>query len=435
MTATNFSEGLEQLAAFLRKLHAHRPGTSGEPTPDMSPDELEECLEQLHIASEELQSQQETVADRQQAIADERQRYQELFDALIDASLVSDGNGVIRDANVAAVQLFRVPERSALVGKPLAVMMTAEDVRPLRAALGEISNSGRRLFRELRFQPRKDEPAFLAAVTGAVMSWHAPGRPDQIRWMIRDLTDQKLLEEHLRTAETQVKLSARLAAIGMMATGVVHEIAEAFGTIQLAAQMASRGRDKHPELKEVFEALDVITDAARRSGQIAHNIVRYAKDRPTKKWSNDLNGLVTKAIQRTPECGAQRDVPVRINLTSEPILILCDPLEIELVLSHLLCNALESGGPEVEVEVTTSRNEEKGQIEVRDTGAGMTHQQRRRAFDPFYTTRNTRGALGLGLSITQAIVLAHEGLVELHSELGRGTRVMLQLPLADIAGE
>ncbi len=81
------------------------------------------------------------------------------------------------------------------------------------------------------------------------------------------------------------------------------------------------------------------------------------------------------------------------------------------------------------IRVSSERASEAVRLTVIDNGPGMSESERRRIFDPFYTTRQREGGTGLGLSIAHGIVMQHGGEIEVESELGAGTRVRVDLPL------
>jgi two-component system, NtrC family, sensor kinase len=104
-------------------------------------------------------------------------------------------------------------------------------------------------------------------------------------------------------------------------------------------------------------------------------------------------------------------------------------LEIEQVLTNLIDNASRSADRSIQVKVQTARTDEGVRILVEDDGPGMSVEQRQRAFDPFYSTRQKQGGTGLGLSIAHGIVQGHGGKIEITSEPGEGTIVSVDLPI------
>ena len=102
-------------------------------------------------------------------------------------------------------------------------------------------------------------------------------------------------------------------------------------------------------------------------------------------------------------------------------------LEIEQVLTNLIDNASRSADGPIHITVRTARRKGGIRISVEDDGPGMTVEQRQRAFDPFYSTRQKQGGTGLGLSIAHGIVEGHGGKIEIAGETGLGTTVTVDL--------
>ena len=152
-------------------------------------------------------------------------------------------------------------------------------------------------------------------------------------------------------------------------------------------------------------------------------------DAPVRRRKVRLNTVVQKAIER-----ARRDHPHagdRLHSALDPTAsqVAGDPNLLEEALAAVLANALQAiednGGT---VTVTTSRGEGVVEVVVADTGRGMSAEEVERALDPFFTTREAGQGMGLGLSISYAIIKRHGGEMTLESIPGRGTTVRMSLP-------
>ncbi len=160
--------------------------------------ELSIVLEELQVAEEELRLQNEELMTARQMVEMERQRYQDLFDFAPDGYLVTDPQGVIREANRMAAILLQVPQ-GFLVGKPLLLFVTPEDRRSLSTGLMALRAEGRVQRWELRLQPR-EASSFHAAITVAAKR-NSEGRLVGLRWLIRDITERKRADEILQENE------------------------------------------------------------------------------------------------------------------------------------------------------------------------------------------------------------------------------------------
>jgi signal transduction histidine kinase len=167
-------------------------------------------------------------------------------------------------------------------------------------------------------------------------------------------------------------------------------------------------------------------DEARRCGRIVERVLRFASRSPSEKVARDLNAAV-RAVRRLPEeivarAGAEIFFELAADLPPVPL----DETEIEQALVNLVRNAVEAGARRVAVRTASSAG--KVLLIVEDDGAGMTEEQRQAVFDPFFTTRQKQGGVGLGLSIVHRIVCDHGGTITVESEAGKGARFVLALP-------
>lgn len=212
-----FSEQIEAAQERLATLE-REVKTTGTILPEVQMEALTElsiALEELQVAEEELRHQNEELLSTRQMLELERQRYEDLFNFAPDGYLVTDPQGMIREANRIASLLLQVPV-SFLVGKPLVLFVTSEDRRTLTLGLAALQAEGRTHSWELRLQPRDASP-FYAAVTVAAKR-NAEGRLTSLRWLIRDIRQRKQAEQILKESEAfnQAVLSSLRAHIAVL---------------------------------------------------------------------------------------------------------------------------------------------------------------------------------------------------------------------------
>jgi PAS domain S-box-containing protein len=165
-------------------------------------EDLHVALEELHVAHEELRQQNEELTDMRLAIEAERQRYQELFDFAPDAYLVTDGAGIITEANRAAAALLATSQHR-LMGKPLAIFVAKEERYPFRTRLAELPQLVRVQSWEVRLKPQRGGP-FEAALDVASFRT-SQDTPVGLRWLLRDITVHKRAEQALRESEARAR--------------------------------------------------------------------------------------------------------------------------------------------------------------------------------------------------------------------------------------
>ncbi len=169
-------------------------------------EELSTVLEELHVAAEELRQQNEELAATRQSVEAERQRYQDLFELAPDGYLLTDPEGIIREANRAAATLLGVPQEF-LVGKPLAVFVAKDAHQAFRGRLTQMQQGATTAHDwQVILQSREGEP-FPGSLTVAPVR-DAGGRMVGLRWLIRDISQRKEAENVLRSMSTMDELTS-----------------------------------------------------------------------------------------------------------------------------------------------------------------------------------------------------------------------------------
>jgi hypothetical protein len=232
-----------------------------------------------------------------------------------------------------------------------------------------------------------------------------------------------------KRAEEAIRRSERLASIGTLAAGIAHEINNPVTAILLAAQDALSSHDRLDRRGRVDDCLRLIIDQASRCERIIKSVLQFSRQRSTERWPSDLNEIVERAIELTGKYIEQRGAAVRTELRAPLPKVKLNPGQIEQVLVNLIQNAVESGEG-VRVVVSTRSATGRVRVAVQDDGRGMTEEQKSHLFDPFFTTREREGGTGLGLSIAHGIVTSLGGTIDVDSVPGRGTMILVELPVA-----
>ncbi len=246
---------------------------------------------------------------------------------------------------------------------------------------------------------------------------------------------QRLVEERSRdllAAQEDTVRERRLAAIGQLAAGVMHDLNNALNPIMAAAYLL-RHHAESPDA--VREYADRIKTASETAAATASRVGRFIRQEPVHAGGDeemDLSVLVNEVLDLTD--------PIRQRLMGEPgeVRVVRQlapdartrglPGEIREALLNLVQNAMDampSGGT---LTVRTAVEGGDACVCVRDTGVGMTAEVRERAFEPFFTTKGRKGS-GLGLAEVYGIMRRNRGTVHISSEPGRGTEVRLRLPV------
>jgi len=379
---------------------------------DRTNEDLLTAREELHTAEEELRAQNDQLLDAHEIILAERHRYQELFNFAPDGYLVTDPAGVIREANVAAAHLIDRPRRY-LPGKPVRVFVVREDWPRFDGLLARVQPNASPAGEELRLE-RPGGPPIPAAVQ-VNATWQADGQPATLRWLLHDLSERKAAEERAARAD-------RLAAVGQTVTAIGHESRSVLQRTQACLRLLRL------ELADRPKALDLLD----RAGQAVDDLNRLFEDIRSGVSGPKLRVAPSdlRAVWRGAwEQAAARDSSVALDdavLQADPACI-ADPFRLGQVFINLFDNALKAGATRVTIILTDAEFDGRPavRIAVRDDGPGLDPEQRRRLFEPFYTTRPA--GTGLGLAVVQSIVEAHGGTAAV-TDHEPGTEIVLTLP-------
>jgi signal transduction histidine kinase len=237
----------------------------------------------------------------------------------------------------------------------------------------------------------------------------------------RDLSERRALEQHLYQSE-------KLAALGVMAGGIAHELRNPLSVSFSAAQFLLEPPDD-PVFQQ--ECVRKILEGIQRASMIIENLLRFA--RPSS--SNQTQSLNFVALMHetlsmlTPQAKLQK-----INVLedyAEP----CVPISgnanlLQQVVMNLILNAYQAMPAGGEVKVAIRREGGEAVVRVRDTGSGISPSHLGKIFDPFFTTRPVGKGTGLGLSICHTIVEQHGGAIAVESSTeGQGSTFVVRLPL------
>jgi two-component system nitrogen regulation sensor histidine kinase GlnL len=245
--------------------------------------------------------------------------------------------------------------------------------------------------------------------------------------VLRDLSRVRELEEQLRRSD-------RLAALGVLAAGVAHEVRNPLAGVRAAAQLLEREPIFPAGLREFT---GVIIREVDRLNRLVDDLLTFAGRRPPTIAACNLNQLADEALRL--EASRVQTARVAVARQYDPALPLVagDADRLLQVFLNLIRNgaeAMQGRGGELTVRTRFERlstqcgGRAAGVVEIVDTGPGIPAEVRGKLFTPFFTTKD--GGTGLGLPISLRIVEEHGGALEAQSEAGQGTTFRVWLPLA-----
>jgi signal transduction histidine kinase len=185
------------------------------------------------------------------------------------------------------------------------------------------------------------------------------------------------------------------------------------------------------EAGKIDPYLQEIVANAKRCGKIVKNVLHFAqRNDPSERWPDDVNLVVRAAAELTRSYAANRGGAIVLDLQESLPQVVLNPLELEQVVINLIRNGIEAATDSPKIAIRTQLAGTVVRVTVRDNGRGMSDMDRSRVFDPFYTTRQSEGGTGLGLSLAYGIVSGHGGKIDVDNVPGGGAVAIVELPIA-----
>lgn len=218
----------------------------------------------------------------------------------------------------------------------------------------------------------------------------------------------------------------RLATLGQLAAQLAHEIGTPLSSVSGHLQLALLQRDLQPALRE---RLDVATREIARIGRIVRDYLDSTRGLEPDRKPTSLRQLLQEAIEVTGGGEPTSKRVVAIEIADEPSDFVTDPGLLRQIIINLLANAFDAIAHEGHVTVWAEVKNEIVSIAVTDTGAGISPEDLRSIFEPFYTTKGRGKGTGLGLAICRELSKALGGSIEVESTPGKGSTFTVHLPL------
>ena len=249
--------------------------------------------------------------------------------------------------------------------------------------------------------------------------------------------------QELKEAQATVLQAAKLSSIGELAAGFAHQIDNPLGVISLGCQLCTQdikewlGRRDLPEgdrkvLMEMEDRMNKVIDTAHRAADLVQRIRGYAKPADRDFEPTDLNSVIEDALNLAQYQITHGAINVIKDIPQDLPKIKGIGVQLEQVFLNMIINACEAmAGKKGELVISARvAKEEPHKVEaiLADNGCGIPKENLRRLFDIFYTTKGSQGT-GVGLSMAYRIVKDHNGDINVESEIGKGTRFTVSMPI------
>jgi two-component system NtrC family sensor kinase len=236
----------------------------------------------------------------------------------------------------------------------------------------------------------------------------------------QDVTERQRLE-------SLVAQSEQLAAIGQLAAGVAHEINNPLTAILANAQLLQR---EIPPEDDRQELVSMIAEAGARAAQVVRSLLDLARLEQYEFLPTQINDTIRKAIELVKHEVVANSLSLHSNLSSTLPFVRASQSHLQGVWVNLLLNAIDAFEKTAgEIHISSELVGNEVHISVADNGKGIAPEHLPRIFDPFYTTKSAGHGTGLGLAVCDRVIKRHNGRIVLQSEVGKGTKITVILPV------
>jgi len=364
---------------------------------------------------------EEQVRERTRALAESEAQYKTLVDHSPDAIVIVQ-QGRVRFVNPAFEEIFGLTREEVLDGRFDPGSIFHDSSKPLVADRMRSLENG-----------ESPAPLGVQGIDAAGRIRRLELRGSRIEYLGRaaaecllvDTTEADALRERLSETE-------KLRSLGELAGGVAHDFNNLLGAILARVQLMRRRDLDEPLDRE----LAVIERAALDGRETVRRIQEFSRVRRDRRFAPvDLAGILRDSVEitrtRWKNDAESRNVSIQLSASVEEVSpILGNAAELREVFTNLILNAVDALPQGGRLHVGCSADGGRIRAEVSDNGVGMTENIRQHLFDPFFSTKGSKG-MGLGLSMVYGIVTRHGGSIDVRSALGAGSAFLLEFPAAE----
>jgi len=353
------------------------------------------------------------------------------------------GDSLSKDAPLIQM-IYKSRDRGPLLGEEVISHFETSEPEHLKEVKAQLRSMGASLL--LPAFIGEELVAFLVLGTKRSKQIYTP---DDLN-MFRILSGQAALAienaqfyQELKEAQATMLQAAKLSSIGELATGFAHQIDNPLGIISAGCQLCVMdikdwlGRGNLPEedrkvLEKMEDRMGKVIETAHRAADLVERIRGYAKPADKDFEPTDLNSVMEDALVLAQYQISQGGVNVNKDIPQDLPKIKGIGVQLEQAFLNMIINACEAmAGKKGELTISArvaKENPDRLEIAISDNGRGIPKENLKKIFDIFFTTKGSQGT-GVGLSMASQIIKDHNGNINIESEVGKGTRFTVSLPI------
>ena len=276
----------------------------------------------------------------------------------------------------------------------------------------------------------RDEIGYLADSFNLMTANLETANEKLIEW---GKTLEKKVEERtkeLREMQSHLIQSEKLASLGKLAAGIAHEINNPLGGILIYSNLLLEDTDKN---SPHYENLKKIVKETSRCKDIVKGLLEFARPKEPEASLIGVNKILESSLAIMEKQALFQNISIKKTFESDMPKIIADSAQLQQVFMNIILNAAEAMAGNGTLTLSTSLNPDNTYIEVKfsDTGHGIKEEDKKRLFEPFYSSKEVGKGTGLGLAISYSIIQQHNGTIEVKSQVGKGSTFTVKLPVIE----
>ena len=346
------------------------------------------------------------------------EKLRQVFESVTDGISVIDLGGIITEANQRAVEMHGFTSKDEVLGKSLFELLAPHEHERIKANLKKAAKEG--AVDGVEYTLLRANGSEFPGELSTNMLKDAQGNLSGHIVIARDITEQKKQNERLMSTD-------RLASLGELAAGTAHEFNNPLTSIIVLSEMLM---EKGPD--GIRDDLTLINNEARRAANVARNLLAFGGKHTPVKQLYQVNSVIDDVLELRAYEHKSSNIDIRRHLAADLPELMVDYFQMQQVFMNIIINAeyfMTDAHGRGTLAITTQKENGIVRMSFADDGPGITPENLKRIFDPFFTTKEAGKGTGLGLSICHSIVADHGGQIYVRSQLGKGTTILVELPI------
>jgi two-component system NtrC family sensor kinase len=235
----------------------------------------------------------------------------------------------------------------------------------------------------------------------------------------------------LKTTQDGLIQAEKLTSLGQMAASIAHEVNNPLAGVLVYTQLLTKKINSDKFSKEgALDYLSKMEVELTRSTRLIRNLLDFARQSPPALREVNVNDVLDRAFELAAHSAELQHIQVSKELDPSLPTIMADFDQLQQVCTNLIMNAIQAMTEGGKLTLRTLTDDSQLKIEVQDTGHGISQENMRKLFTPFFTTKGKGKGVGLGLAVSYGIIQRHHGRIEVQSKEGEGTTFTIYLPLS-----